>query len=195
LPKKGEKTSEETKQKMRAASLGQVPWNKGKQHSEETKKKIKDSVRKANLSIDRTLSIETKEKIRNKALQSNHRRLLRSIRTYTKKDGTQVQLDSSWEEKLAVRLDELNISWIRPESIIWEDVEGKKHNYFPDFYLPDYDIYLDPKNSIAYKSQIEKIKILETILPNLLILTSIEQIEQYNPGSVSSPPSKRSLTM
>ena len=50
---------------------------------------------------------ETKLKIQAKALASKHRRLLKSTRVYVKKDGTEVLLDSSWEELLAIRLDKL----------------------------------------------------------------------------------------
>ncbi len=125
---------------------------------------------------------ETKEKLRHKALQSKHRRLLRSTRKYHHKDGTVVLLDSSWEETLAKRLDELNVDWIRPkEPIEWCDKNGIKHNYFPDFYLPNQNIFLDPKNNIVYTKTIEKIKVLEKTIPNLIILRSLKQCEEYVP--------------
>ena len=50
----------------------------------------------------------SKDKISAKALASDHRRLLRSTRSYVKKDSTRVMLDSSWEEALANRLGELS---------------------------------------------------------------------------------------
>ena len=37
-----------------------------------------------------------------------------------------VLLDSSWELALAIRLDELNIKWIRPERIMWIDKNNLK---------------------------------------------------------------------
>jgi hypothetical protein len=93
---------------------------------------------------------ESLEKIRDKALASGHRRLIRSTRYYTQVDGTQVLLDSSWEESLARTLDRLGVVWIRPtQPIKWVDKSGKIHNYFPDFYLPIQDLYLDPKNPHA----------------------------------------------
>lgn len=57
-----------------------------------------------------------------------------------------VKLGSSYELRLAISLDENNIVWIRPKPLKYKDPSGKIRNYFPDFYLPDYDIYLDPKN-------------------------------------------------
>lgn len=54
--------------------------------------------------------------------------------------------------------------WIRPKTgFIWTD-EGNK--YYPDFYLPDYDVYLDPKNS--YLQLKDKVKILEAQRRNLI---------------------------
>lgn len=122
---------------------------------------------------------ESKEKIREKALASPHRRLVRSIRSYTKKDGSTVMLDSSWEEILAKRLDELNINWIRPNPIKWVDMLGKNRNYFPDFYLTDFDLYLDPKNRYACKVQADKITCLTAQVKNLIILTTDEQCKNF----------------
>lgn len=122
---------------------------------------------------------KSKKLIQEKALASAHRRLVRSIRDYTKKDGTVVKLDSSWEEILAKRLDDLDISWIRPESTQWIDKNGVKHNYFPDFYLTEYNLYLDPKNKIAYNTQIEKIECLKVQMPNLIFLTTKEECSNF----------------
>jgi hypothetical protein len=121
------------------------------------------------------------EQIRNKALKSSHRRLLKSTRLYTQVDGTQVLLDSSWEESLAKRLDSLGINWYRPSiPIKWQDDLGKYHNYFPDFYLPDFDVFLDPKNPYAVKVQQEKLLILKAQLPNLRILTTLKECEDFS---------------
>lgn len=126
-------------------------------------------------------SNEIKQIIREKALASPHRRLVRSIRNYVKKDGTIVKLDSAWEEVLATRLDELNIQWERPLPVRWTDTAGITRNYFPDFYLPTYDIFLDPKNPYAIKAQQEKINCLTSQLKNLIILTSLEECKNFKP--------------
>lgn len=52
-----------------------------------------------------------------------------------------VWLESSWEHKVAKSLDENNVAWIRPDFLKYDT---KK--YFPDFYLPEHDVYLEPKN-------------------------------------------------
>lgn len=158
-------------------------YSKGKTISEETRQKLKVS------STGKLHSQETKELISEKARASKHRRVLRSTRWYLKKDGTKVRLDSSWEELLAKRLDELEVRWETPSPIEWYDRDGKKHNYFADFYLPEYDLLLDPKNPAVLELQAEKIAILEATLNNLLILKSVEEIKNFAP--VLATPSKR----
>jgi len=124
---------------------------------------------------------ETKRHLREKALSSPHRRLVRSIRQYTKKDGTVVILDSSWEEALAIRLDEIGVNWVRPGAIKWVDDNSVTHNYFPDFYLIDFDLYLDPKNPYAIKAQQSKIKCLTEQIKNLVILKGLDECKNYTP--------------
>ena len=57
-----------------------------------------------------------------------------------------ISLDSSWELEIAKLLDANDIIWIRPKSMEWIDESNKSHRYFPDFYLKEYNLYLDPKN-------------------------------------------------
>lgn len=121
-------------------------------------------------------SEDSKQVMRIKALASDHRRLRKKMIEY--KD---VMLDSTWELELAKRLDNLGISWERPNPIKWSDEKGVQHNYFPDFYLFDYDIYLDPKNPYAYESQKEKIEILKRQLPNLIIIGTLEECKKWRP--------------
>jgi hypothetical protein len=123
---------------------------------------------------------ETREILRQKALASKHRRLVRSVRSYTKKDGTVVQLDSSWEEILAKRLDEICVEWVRPEEPIpYVAADGRTHNYFPDFFLPRYNLYLDPKNPAAINAQRDKIDSLKKMMDNLIIIETREECANF----------------
>ena len=63
-----------------------------------------------------------------------------------------VQLHSSYETKLAIDLDTNSIAWTRPAPMHWLDDKGEDHRYYADFYLPDYDIYLDPKNDFLIEA-------------------------------------------
>lgn len=59
-----------------------------------------------------------------------------------------ISMDSSWEVQLATWLDEQRIEWVRDRKVMfwWTDKEGNKRRYYPDFHLPKYGLYLDPKN-------------------------------------------------
>lgn len=137
--------SEETKEKQRLASTG-------RKHTEEAKQKIKE-----------------------KALSSKHRRLRKGVVEYKG-----ILLDSSWELALARRLDDIKINWIRPEPLEWIDENNLIHNYFPDFYLIDFDIYLDPKNPHAINVQKKKLDIILNQYKNILILDTLEKCKNYN---------------
>lgn len=56
-------------------------------------------------------------------------------------NGKDFFFDSTWEIILAKSLSENNIFWVRPERFILTD--GR--SYTPDFYIPEYNIYIDPK--------------------------------------------------
>ena len=73
-----------------------------------------------------------------------------------------VLLESTYEYKLAKALTENNVIWIRPKPIIWIDNNGKKHRYYPDFYLPEYDVYLDPKNDYLINNVNKRIGLTDT---------------------------------
>lgn len=127
--------------------------------------------------LGKTHTDETKKILRDKALSSPHRRLKKNTVMY---NG--ILLDSTWELELAKRLDSLDIKWIRPRPVKWVDDEGLEHNYFPDFYLPNYDLYLDPKNPHAVKVQKKKLEKILTLYKNLVIIESLEKCKNFMLG-------------
>lgn len=77
---------------------------------------------------------------------------------------------SSYEIRVAQSLDENHIEWIKcKETFKYIGPDNKQRTYLPDFYLPQFDIYLDPKNDFLINSinpslgfnDCEKIKIVE----------------------------------
>jgi len=91
-------------------------------------------------------------------------------KTYYKKyKYKEIHFDSSWEVDLAKWMDNLNIKWKRKKlTLWWIDKNENKRRYHPDFYLPEYDIYLDPKNS--YKLKQDKDKLKRVIEQNNIVL-------------------------
>lgn len=86
-----------------------------------------------------------------------------------------VVLQSSYELECSLLLDNLKIKWIRPKHLKYND---KK--YFADFYLTEYDLYLDPKND--YKAKLDESKIKSVIEQNNVkvhILKKENITEQY----------------
>lgn len=73
-------------------------------------------------------------------------------------NNQEILLDSSWEFIIATYLNENNIVWDRPNPIPWIDSNLESHLYFPDFYLPEYNLYLDPKNPYCLEKDQEKLK-------------------------------------
>lgn len=69
-----------------------------------------------------------------------------------------ITMDSSWEVELAAWLDANRVAWERDRKkhIFWwkDTATDKKRRYYPDFYLPKYNVYLDPKNKyLQYKDK------------------------------------------
>lgn len=73
------------------------------------------------------------------------------------KRGEIFSAESSYEVKVSEILIFLNVEWIRPSYMWYIDHNGNKRRYYPDFYLPEYDLYLDPKNDYLIRTDIDKI--------------------------------------
>lgn len=83
---------------------------------------------------------------------------------FNESSGKTVTLDSSWELVVAKLLDSKNIKWVRPKSLKWFDKNNISRQYYPDFYLVDYDLYLDPKNPYCMSLDKYKMKCIEKVV-------------------------------
>lgn len=57
-------------------------------------------------------------------------------------------VQGTWERDLAIKMDTLGIVWkkLSVGKDVWPYItEGTLKHYTPDFYLPEFDLYLDPK--------------------------------------------------
>ena len=91
---------------------------------------------------------------------------------YISNSAGKVWLESSWEYKVAASLDANDVKWERPKFLTY----GNK-KYFPDFYLSDYDVYLDPKNSYLRELDAQKIQLVQEQNDVLIILLDECQLE------------------
>ena len=73
--------------------------------------------------------------------------------------GKDFYFDSGWEILLAESLTKNNIVWSRPDRFVLSS--GK--TYTPDFYLPDYNVYMDPKAKRPgyYRKSMLKVEMFE----------------------------------
>lgn len=67
--------------------------------------------------------------------------------TYMKADGTFVSCDSSYEKEVCELLELLNVKYEKSNNykFYFHDKNGNKRAYFPDFYLPDFDLFVEVK--------------------------------------------------
>jgi len=97
---------------------------------------------------------------------------------YTREDGTVIMMDSTWEVMMADKLNELDVKWERDPNmkLEYKTRGGRKRNYIPDFYLPDFDIYIEVK---GYWTDAAKHKMKDIIKRNpgkICILESLAEI-------------------
>lgn len=136
--------SKETREKIGKAS-------RGRKHTDTSKQKISDTMRKNIQSGNREYSF-----LHRKSYEFNGERL-----------------DSTYELKVAQELNEHNINFeVHPNGLNYIGDEGKQRTYFPDFYLTDYDVYLDPKNDFLLSENYK--------YHGLTTKEKIERVQTYN---------------
>lgn len=85
--------------------------------------------------------------------------------THTLPDGQSVKLQGTWEVVLARHLDSLKIAYdAHSGRISYVDREGTNRSYYPDFYVPSVDCYLDVKGD--YFDSLQKSKFDDIRLSN-----------------------------
>ena len=145
-------------------TTGKTGWNKGltkdtdervKKYSSSLKTRYHNDLKPHGCAIWSTeqRSLEAKQQgfggYRENAGRSKKFRVMDSY-------GKETVLQSSYELKCSEILNELGVKWIRPKALKYN---GK--NYYADFYLTEYGIYLDPKNSYKATLDYEKINAVQ----------------------------------
>ena len=147
-----------------------VPWNKGL--TSETDIRVKNRIIKqkegyknnpSRYNYGHPQSDEAKEKLRTVALKNG-------LGGFHMRRGIYyngIKLDSSYEVIVAESLDKNKVKWERCARFQYILDDCKIHYYTPDFFLPEYNVYLDPKNDFLIENinpglginDVEKIKI------------------------------------
>lgn len=162
--------------KIKGGMSGKVSHKKGKtkytepslmKQSETLKARIKSGEIKT---TGRPHSQETKEKL--SIIMSE--RIKRNIRFSKMENYKGIWLESSYESIVARELDKNDIKWERPSALKWS-YNDRIRRYLPDFYLPDFNVYLDPKNDYLIKK--DKLKIELTSLQNNVTIIVLNKEE------------------
>lgn len=90
------------------------------------------------------------------------------------KSNNEFILRGNWELKIGQLLNENNINWIRKIYLSYHDQSLCQRTYTPDFYLPEYNRYLEVK---GYFSETDKLKLQAVIKENNIDLILIRQAE------------------
>ncbi len=88
--------------------------------------------------------------------------------------------DSTWEARLAQRLDALQIKWMRPGKelrIPYVTVDGKHRNYYPDVFLPDANTYIEVKGHWTPES-LHKVQQCQ-LQNHIIVLETLDEIDRF----------------
>lgn len=141
------------------ATRGYPAWNKGltkqndprvakyantyKENYKNGKFKIwSDGLTKENSSKINKLSIKVKETVDKKIITDSWHTSFSKARTQVYKG---IKMMGNWEVEFAKLLDEKDIKWIYTNDKFDYVYENKIHKYNPDFYLPEFDTYIEIK--------------------------------------------------
>ena len=89
-------------------------------------------------------------------------------------------MDSTWEVAAAKRLDDLGVQWERDKNIRLNYLtRGKRKRYYiPDFYLPDYDLYIEVKGYWTDAARHKMKDVQERNPVRILLLESLSEISE-----------------
>jgi hypothetical protein len=141
--------------------------------SEACKNSYKKGVRKAHYP-----TLEEKEKLRKRAIKNE----LGGKRNSIKFNYNGIILDSSYEVRFAKLLDYANIKWNRPKKILWVDDVGVQHRYYPDFFIEEFNCYIDTKNDYLAEKDKRKIELVSkqnNIVVKIVTLKNIKELEKF----------------
>jgi hypothetical protein len=173
----GKKQSEELILRKRWAMLGKKGPNKGRIFSEEVRKRM--SIARKGKTL---FSAEHRRKLseKSKGHLPYSTKIISKMVWYTDTVGRKIHMASSYEAKVAEYLDSIREPWLYvgksfAHSLLLQD--GRR--YYPDFYLSDRIVYIDPK---GFDRDPEKRIAVETQYPGEVVFlmgkTYLEQLKE-----------------
>lgn len=169
----------EIKLKFSAWQVGKTPWNKGVKGGKSWNK----GLTKDNHPSLKQAGIKLKEKYANGTLKKapltkeGRERISKSVSKAIKKRyeegwmpkagrckkikysspmAGEVMVDGTWELKVAEYFDQNKINWERNlKRFPYKNLKGTESHYTPDFYLPDFNLYVEVK---GYETDLDRCK-------------------------------------
>jgi hypothetical protein len=146
--------------RLRNKDKNKKVWNKGL--SKENDDRIKKISENLKLKIPKKHTEETKLLL-SKIMKDRYENGWESTAGRTKKldyeshVAGKIKVDGNWELKVAIYLDDIGVKWIRNKKRFdyFNSLKNKMSTYCPDFYVYDWDIFIEVK---GYKTELDDIK-------------------------------------
>ena len=140
---------------------GSAPWNKGLRddprcsHSEETRLKLGNTFKgKCHTEESKQKMSEARKQMYAAGWECNAGRCLKY--DYESPIAGRVKVDGMWELKFCEFADTAKLNWLRnKERFSYIRPDGKSASYQPDFYLKDFDCYIEIK---GYETDLDHAK-------------------------------------
>jgi hypothetical protein len=119
---------------------------------------------------------------RKKTRRRRKKKLWSKKSDYACLDGSIVSMDSTWEVACAEHLDDLGVKWNRDPSLKlqYRCKKLRLRNYIPDFYLPDFDIYLEVKGYWTDAAKWKMRDIMVRYPGKIRLLESLKEISELS---------------
>lgn len=125
-----------------------------------TKEELSERAKGQNADIDSNFGFTTPERIKFNSEQSMRMNLDPNCnwgKSYKGGYYKDVYMRSSWERSFAEKLDKNNIKWKYEPKVIELNLSHKKR-YIPDFYLPEFDLWIEIKPEYYINQQLFEVK-------------------------------------
>lgn len=93
---------------------------------------------------------------------------------YKHSDGTVYKVQGTWELEFIKWLDDNNMQFLCHRGRLSYTLEGKNKNYYPDFFVKDWNCYVDIKNKYHYSISLDKFESLLNEGHNIKIILKEE---------------------